>query len=264
MAAFLGGSSAATRAGAAASAAVAAEQGCSKVADFILLAGCTGAEDTDDSSDEDSEVDAGSAAAGGGEACRGEEAEDKLRRRRSVEVREQDCDLICPICDEVMYRPVRTQCDHGFCLPCLLLWLEEGASQSCPLCRGSLADLAASAAGPAASSSAARRGLAVDSELEKRAMACLGKEAYLERELDSSGPNLSRRVRAYRRKLDRLTDGSDVAYAGVLRTPCRALRSKSCIHQDFRTLPILCGPGYLEATSRQPTASGWESVDGSG
>lgn len=47
-------------------------------------------------------------------------------------------DLHCPICDEVMYRPVRTPCSHAFCMACLTAWLNEAPARSCPMCRALL------------------------------------------------------------------------------------------------------------------------------
>lgn len=51
---------------------------------------------------------------------------------------DKDSDLECPICEEVVYRPVRTRCHHAFCLACLTMWLKEAPIANCPLCRSSL------------------------------------------------------------------------------------------------------------------------------
>lgn len=159
------------------------------------------------------------------------------------------CDIVCPICEEVMYRPVRTICGHCFCLACLMAWLREAPQRSCPLCRAVLggpaedswrgcggrrrssgsASRSASGRHSSSSSSAvacedadAEDGVertlsafSVDGDMERRAVAALGAEAYYERELDVIDPKAGRKLRAKLQALRRLSDGADIAMAGV-------------------------------------------------
>ncbi|KAI9015191.1 hypothetical protein BC832DRAFT_589642 [Gaertneriomyces semiglobifer] len=53
-------------------------------------------------------------------------------------------EFTCPLCLKLLFRPVRTPCQHIYCQPCLTQWLrfDELASRSrkpCPLCRAPLA-----------------------------------------------------------------------------------------------------------------------------
>ena len=41
--------------------------------------------------------------------------------------------FLCPVCQDVVYRPKMTPCEHIFCFKCIKLWLET--SQTCPVCR---------------------------------------------------------------------------------------------------------------------------------
>ncbi|CAE8684989.1 unnamed protein product, partial [Polarella glacialis] len=107
------------------------------------------------------------------------------------------CDLHCPICEEVMYRPVRTPCGHCFCLACLSLWLDECLRRSCPLCRAVLGE------GDALP----------DADLECRALDLIGSD-YYERELDNLSPDVVRKLRSHNRRLERLADSKSVAFAG--------------------------------------------------
>ena len=43
-------------------------------------------------------------------------------------------DYLCPICCSIAYRPVRLQCEHVFCIRCLIVMQREGKDK-CPLCR---------------------------------------------------------------------------------------------------------------------------------
>ncbi|KAJ3189501.1 hypothetical protein HDU85_003132 [Gaertneriomyces sp. JEL0708] len=50
----------------------------------------------------------------------------------------------CPLCLKLLYRPVRTLCQHIYCQPCLTQWLrfdelESRPRKPCPLCRAPLA-----------------------------------------------------------------------------------------------------------------------------
>lgn len=45
-------------------------------------------------------------------------------------------ELICPICKEVLYKPIQCPCEHHFCCDCIAEWLfNTGNSSSCPLCK---------------------------------------------------------------------------------------------------------------------------------
>ncbi|CAK78350.1 unnamed protein product (macronuclear) [Paramecium tetraurelia] len=41
--------------------------------------------------------------------------------------------LLCSICREVFYNPIRATCGHTFCGTCLVRWIQQ--KKSCPLCR---------------------------------------------------------------------------------------------------------------------------------
>jgi E3 ubiquitin-protein ligase BAH len=43
-------------------------------------------------------------------------------------------DYLCPVCFSVSYKPVRLQCNHVFCIRCLIV-LQRAEQKSCPLCR---------------------------------------------------------------------------------------------------------------------------------
>ncbi|CAD8161532.1 unnamed protein product [Paramecium octaurelia] len=44
--------------------------------------------------------------------------------------------LLCSICREVFYNPIRATCGHTFCGTCLVRWIQQ--KKSCPLCRHQL------------------------------------------------------------------------------------------------------------------------------
>lgn len=44
-------------------------------------------------------------------------------------------DVTCPCCLGGFWHPVKTPCGHAFCMECLKTWLENSASQTCPVCR---------------------------------------------------------------------------------------------------------------------------------
>eukprot|EP00927_Polykrikos_kofoidii_P047475 TRINITY_DN41649_c0_g1_i1.p1 TRINITY_DN41649_c0_g1~~TRINITY_DN41649_c0_g1_i1.p1 ORF type:complete len:996 (+),score=183.64 TRINITY_DN41649_c0_g1_i1:64-3051(+) len=161
-----------------------------------------------------------------------------------------DDDLICPLCVEVLFRPVRTHCGHCLCLACLSEWLNGSSAQECPICRSPLGELAiqsttptsttvkgtTAAASPSEEAEEPEDGkdndgqesplrrvrfltsnekrislTAVDAELERRAMARLGPKAYYERELDTLGRSMERRLAAYRQRHARgLAEGGAV------------------------------------------------------
>ncbi|KAE8598658.1 hypothetical protein XENTR_v10016895 [Xenopus tropicalis] len=51
----------------------------------------------------------------------------------SAEITEE---YICPVCQEILQTPVRTQtCQHVFCRKCFLMAMKSGGA-NCPLCRG--------------------------------------------------------------------------------------------------------------------------------
>lgn len=123
--------------------------------------------------------------------------------------------LSCPICEEVVYRPVRTRCGHGFCLACLSLWLKESPLQNCPLCRNSLAPVRVEAPGGDPEAEPILPPYEPDFELERQAIARLGASAYCERELDTVDGLLQNKLRAYRHKLEQIKEGSGVAALGL-------------------------------------------------
>ena len=44
-------------------------------------------------------------------------------------------DLVCPICKEILFRPVQSQCQHIFCYTCVQEWLSHAGKQAnCPCC----------------------------------------------------------------------------------------------------------------------------------
>lgn len=42
-------------------------------------------------------------------------------------------DFTCPICSDLAYPPLKTQCGHLFCVECLTAWVKE--NKNCPCCR---------------------------------------------------------------------------------------------------------------------------------
>ncbi|CAD8125909.1 unnamed protein product [Paramecium sonneborni] len=44
--------------------------------------------------------------------------------------------ILCSICREVFYNPIRATCGHTFCGTCLVRWIQQ--KKSCPLCRHQL------------------------------------------------------------------------------------------------------------------------------
>ena len=44
-------------------------------------------------------------------------------------------DLLCPICKEVLNKPLTTKCDHSFCADCFLNAVAVSNSSSCPICK---------------------------------------------------------------------------------------------------------------------------------
>lgn len=44
-------------------------------------------------------------------------------------------DLVCPICKEILDRPIQSQCQHIFCYACVQEWLNHaGKNSKCPCC----------------------------------------------------------------------------------------------------------------------------------
>jgi hypothetical protein len=52
---------------------------------------------------------------------------------------QQDCDNACAICYKNNNNEYKTECDHIFCIECILKWsntnIYKGSSSSCPICR---------------------------------------------------------------------------------------------------------------------------------
>lgn len=43
-------------------------------------------------------------------------------------------DYLCPVCFSVAYRPVRLDCQHVFCIRCVVK-IQRRQEKNCPLCR---------------------------------------------------------------------------------------------------------------------------------
>lgn len=43
-------------------------------------------------------------------------------------------DYLCPVCFAVAYRPVRLDCQHVFCIRCIIK-IQRRQEKHCPLCR---------------------------------------------------------------------------------------------------------------------------------
>lgn len=118
---------------------------------------------------------------------------------------EREDDLICPVCQDVFFRPVVTSCGHHFCKPCLELWLQHDAESetgcgTCPLCRDFFIE---------------RIPYYPDEDLERRAIARVGQRAYRGREIDVVEAKLAPKVEAYRQRRQRVTRASGVVAAGL-------------------------------------------------
>jgi hypothetical protein len=50
----------------------------------------------------------------------------------------QVSEATCAICCEVYKAPVATQCNHTFCNSCLMTWVADAESGTCPTCRGTI------------------------------------------------------------------------------------------------------------------------------
>lgn len=129
-------------------------------------------------------------------------------------------DLVCPICQEVFFCPVKTICGHHFCSGCLTVWCKDFERPSCPLCRADLRAENTSTSGSSSGSNATpsfRSHLAfvVDRELEVRARDLLGPNAYRARALESVETKLRPKVEAYRHKVEKLSGSIDLALAAL-------------------------------------------------
>jgi E3 ubiquitin-protein ligase BAH len=60
-----------------------------------------------------------------------------------VSVVPQINDYLCPVCFSVAYRPVRLDCQHVFCIRCVIK-IQRRGEKHCPLCRADVV-MAASA-----------------------------------------------------------------------------------------------------------------------
>lgn len=48
-------------------------------------------------------------------------------------------DLVCPVCLQILDKPVETTCQHYFCVECMKGVIDSGQSGSCPVCKEKLA-----------------------------------------------------------------------------------------------------------------------------
>jgi E3 ubiquitin-protein ligase BAH len=53
---------------------------------------------------------------------------------RLIPVTPQIDDFLCPICTSITYKPIRLDCNHIFCVRCLVL-LQRAGEDRCPICR---------------------------------------------------------------------------------------------------------------------------------
>nr|XP_023017918.1 transcriptional regulator of yeast form adherence 3-like [Leptinotarsa decemlineata] len=69
-----------------------------------------------------------------------------LRKRKKAKAPLLDTDFVynseCPICFNELTLPIKSDCDHGYCIECLhTYWKKRTWKNICPLCRQSLKNL---------------------------------------------------------------------------------------------------------------------------
>lgn len=129
-----------------------------------------------------------------------------------------DVPLTCPICEDVMFRPVKTLCNHRFCQACLVQWLKRVVHGTCPLCRAELPPISSTAVSSHAATSSCTPlpPFTQDEELERVAITILGSRAYYRRQLGVLAPALEKKRRMHRLQQERMEEEHTMACSSIM------------------------------------------------